>query len=126
MPIEARPSTRRYTSGREDGAYPVFWPKSIKPMSKYADRVYTDQNKIAELEALVTQLPSEARVALLLEDGRELRGTVPERPTVQIFRDAREQEGVNAFLRLDDLADPSHQHQLWLDQVRKVTSLGSF
>ncbi|AER57647.1 DUF3247 family protein [Pseudoxanthomonas spadix] len=95
-------------------------------MSKYAERVHTDRNKIAELEALVTQLPSEARVALLLEDGRQLRGTVPVQPTVQIFRDAQEQEGVNALLRLDDLADPSHQHHLWLDQVRKVTPLGSF
>jgi len=95
-------------------------------MSKYAERVHTDRTQIARLEALVTQLPAEARVALTLEDGSELRGTVPVEPAIQTFRDASEQEGINAWLRLDDLDDPARQHHVWLDQVRKVTRLGTY
>ncbi len=95
-------------------------------MSKYTERVHTDRSQIERLEALVTQLPSEARVVLVLDDGSELRGTVPVQPTIQTFRDASEQEGVNSLLRLDDLDDPARQHHLWLDQIRKVTLLGSY
>lgn len=93
-------------------------------MSKYAERVHTDPERIAQLEALVPQLPAEARVLIELEDGSELRGSIPVRPTIQTFRDASEREGVNSLLRLDDLDDPSRQHHLWLDQISKVTSLG--
>jgi Na+/phosphate symporter len=95
-------------------------------MSKYAERVHTDPTQIAQLETLVTQLPSEARVLIELDDGRELRGTVPVQPTVQTFRDAEQREGINSLLRLDDLADPAQQHHLWLDQIRKITRLGSY
>lgn len=95
-------------------------------MSKYAERIHTDRDEIARLESLVTQLQSEARVALTLDDGRELRGTVSVQPTLQTFRNASEQEGNNALLRLDDLKDPTQQHHVWLDQVRSVMQLGSF
>ncbi len=95
-------------------------------MSKYAERVHTDATQIAQLEALVTQLPSEVKVVIELDDGSELRGTVPVQPTVQTFRDAEQREGINGLLRLDDLADPTRQHHVWLDQIRKVTRLGSF
>lgn len=95
-------------------------------MSKYVERIHTDRAEIARLESLVTQLPSEARVVLTLDDGSELRGTVPVQPTIQTFRDASEQEGANALLRLDDLQDPARQHHVWLDRIVKVTRLGSF
>lgn len=95
-------------------------------MAKYVERVHTDRTQIAALEALVTELPSEANVALTLDDGSELRGTVSVQPTIQTFRDASEREGVNSLLRLDDLQDPARQHHVWLDQIRKVTRLGSY
>jgi hypothetical protein len=95
-------------------------------MSKYAERVHTDATQIAQLEALVTQLPSEAKVVIELDDGSELRGAVPVQPTVQTFRDAEQREGINGLLRLDDLADPTRQHHVWLDRIRKVTRLGPF
>ncbi|SEM07936.1 Protein of unknown function [Pseudoxanthomonas sp. GM95] len=94
-------------------------------MSKYAERVYTDATQIAQLEAWVTQLPSEARVAITLDDGSELQGVVPVQPTVQTFRDAEQREGINGLLRLEDLADPARQHHIWLDQIRKVIPLRS-
>ncbi len=95
-------------------------------MSKYAERIHTDRTEIARLESLVTELPSEARVVLTLDDGSELRGTVSVQPTIQTFRNSDQQEGVNALLRLDDLDDPARQHHVWLDQIVKVTWLGSF
>lgn len=95
-------------------------------MSQLADHVHTDPIEIARLETLITQLPSEARVVLTLDDGRELRGTVAVRPTVQLFRDYHGQEGNNALLRLDDADNPAHAQYVWLDQVRKVTPLGTF
>lgn len=95
-------------------------------MSQFADRVHTDRVQIARLETLVTELPSEAKVALTLTDGRTLRGTVSVQPTVQTFRDYDGQEGINALLRLDDAEDPAHQHYVWLDQVEKVTTLGTY
>jgi len=95
-------------------------------MSKYAERVHTDATRIAQLEALVSHLPSEAKVVIELDDGSELRGAVPVQPTVQTFRDAEQREGVNSLLRLEDLADPARQHHVCLDQIRKVTRLGSY
>ncbi len=95
-------------------------------MSQLAQRVHTHRDEIARLETLVTQLPSEARVELTLEDGGQLRGTVAVQPTVQTFRDMDGQEGTNGLLRLDDLDDPAHQHVVWLDTVAKVETLGSF
>lgn len=92
-------------------------------MSKYTKNVYTGETKIHELEHLITQLPSEARVQITLEDGRKLRGTVAVRPTIQEFRGEDEDEGMNGLLRLDDLDTPAHQYHIWLDAIRGVESL---
>jgi hypothetical protein len=91
-------------------------------MTQYVERVHTDRAQIAALEALVAELPSEANVALTLDDGSELRGTVSVQPTIQTFRDASQQEGVNSLLRLDDLQDPARQHHVWLDQIGWIRS----
>ena len=92
-------------------------------MSQVADRVCTSAEEIARLEKLVTQLPDEARVELVLEDGTSLAGAVAVRPTVQTFLDPEGQEGINGLLRLDDAADPSRLHWVWLDRIREVRRL---
>ena len=92
-------------------------------MSRIAPTVHTDPARIAALEALLPLLPDLARVQLQLSDGRRLLGTVAVRPTVQQYRNADGGEGTNGQLRLDDLDDPTHQHEVWLDSIVEVREL---
>ena len=92
-------------------------------MTQIADRVCTTDEEIARLEQLVTQLPQHARVELVMDDGSRLAGAVAVRPTVQAFVDAQGQEGINGHLRIDDAADPSQLHWVWLDRIREVRRL---
>lgn len=92
-------------------------------MSRVAERVYTDDADIARLEALVLQLGDEARVELLLVDGSTVTGAVAVRPTVQTFLDPQGEEGINGVVRIDDAADPSRLHWIWLDTIREVRPL---
>ena len=94
-------------------------------MTKIAERVHQDQAEIARLESLVADLDDEAIVEVLLTDGTRRKGTVVVRPTVQTFRDAQGNEGINALLRLDDLEEPGKSHYLWLDTVAEVNHMGS-
>lgn len=94
-------------------------------MGRYADRVHSDPTVIQRLKQLQLELSGEMEVELTLQDGRILRGTVPERPTLQLFRNEREEEGVNGLLRLDDAEDPTRSQLLWLDQIQHVQRLGS-
>lgn len=92
-------------------------------MTQTADRVCTTDEDIARLERLVTRLPDQARVELVLDDGSTLTGAVAVRPTVQAFVDPQGQEGINGLLRIDDAADPSQLHWIWLDRIREVRRL---
>ena len=92
-------------------------------MGKTAERVYTDDADIARLEGLMEQLPDEARVELLLADGSSIAGVVSVRPTVQTFLDPQGEEGINGVVRIDDAADPSQAHYVWLDVIREVRRL---
>lgn len=94
-------------------------------MGRYAEHIYTDRQDIQRLEDLITQLPSEAEVELTLTDGYRLCGTVAERPALQLYRDAQENEGNHGVLRLDDAQDPSKTHTVWLDRIQQVRRLGS-
>ena len=92
-------------------------------MGRTAERVYTAAADIARLEALMMQLPDEARVELLLADGGSVTGVVAVRPTVQSFLDPHGEEGINGVVRIDDAADPSRAHWVWLDLIREVRRL---
>ena len=92
-------------------------------MGRTAERVYTNDADIARMEALMEQLPDEARVELLLEDGSSVTGVVSVRPTVQAFLDPKGEEGINGVVRIDDAADPSRAHYVWLDVIREVRRL---
>lgn len=92
-------------------------------MGRTAERVYTDDADIARLEALMQQLPDEARVELLLADGSSVSGVVSVRPTVQAFLDPQGEEGINGVVRIDDADDPSRAHYVWLDLIREVRRL---
>lgn len=94
-------------------------------MTQQPRHLYTHQDDIARLEALILQLPDEAVVELRLADGGRITGTVAARPSVQVFRDADGHEGFNAVVRIDDRDRPQLAHYLWLDRIASVTALGS-
>ncbi|MEP6906477.1 MAG: DUF3247 family protein [Pseudoxanthomonas sp.] len=94
-------------------------------MTKIAERVHHDQFEIAMIESRIADLDDAAIVEITMADGTHWKGTVTARPTVQTFRDAEGNEGVNALLRLDDLASPGKSHYLWLDQITDIRHLGT-
>lgn len=94
-------------------------------MSNTAERVHTDQAQIARLEERVSQLDDEAVVELRLVDGTTVTGVVAVRPSVQTFRDAEGREGTNAYVRIDDQDQPERWQYIWLDQIERITRLGS-
>ncbi|GAB3340994.1 DUF3247 family protein [Marilutibacter aestuarii] len=93
-------------------------------MGRFAERIHTDRADIDRLEAHLLELPNDARVALRLDDGSELVGTVAARASLQLFEDRDGNEGMNAILRLEDvtLDGSSHAdvHDLWLDRIVDV------
>jgi hypothetical protein len=92
-------------------------------MGRNAPEVYVDPAEIARLESLVTVLPSQAQVRVVLRNGDNLRGTVTERPALQLYEDARGVEGFNAELRLDDPQAPPWQAYVWLGDIERVERL---
>ena len=89
-------------------------------MGRNAAKVYVEPGEIARIEQLVAQLPSQARVRVILRDGDEIRGTVTERPALQLYEDARGVEGFNAELRLDDPQSPPWLAYVWLGDDEMV------
>lgn len=94
-------------------------------MTQTPPHLYTQQDDIVRMEAMIQQLPDEAVVRLDLNDGGTITGTVAVRPAVQLFRDAEGHEGFNAVVRIDDRRRPQVAHYLWLDRIASVTALGS-
>ena len=94
-------------------------------MSSMAERVHTDPAQIARLHERVRELDDEALVELRLVDGTLVTGVVAVRPSMQTFRDAEGREGTNAYVRLDDRDQPERRQYIWLDQIERVTRLGS-
>lgn len=92
-------------------------------MSRIAPRVYSDQQEIERLKALQLELDGELVVQLQMRDGSLLRGTLPERPTVQQFFDPQGNEGTNGMFRLDP--GDGGVHLYWLDEVEHILRVGS-
>ncbi|HSM10023.1 MAG TPA: DUF3247 family protein [Lysobacter sp.] len=98
-------------------------------MTRNANRVHTDPETIARLEALIAALPNGARVALQLDDGSQLRGIVAARPILQLFYGPGGNEGSNAVVRLEPLDDGASgvaaaPRDLWLDTITGIRDLG--
>lgn len=88
-------------------------------------RLFTRQADIERIEALLNEMPDEARVELRLTDGSSVTGTVATRPSLQVFRDGDGAQGFNAVVRIDDHAHPEQAHYLWMDRIQSVVHLGS-
>ena len=93
-------------------------------MARIADRIYTDQQDIARLEATIKDLDIGDRVSLCLADGDVVQGIVSAKPTVQVFFDHAGREGLNAMVRLEDPAlehpESAGWRDLWVDTIREV------
>ncbi|PPV06890.1 hypothetical protein XBLMG947_2153 [Xanthomonas bromi] len=92
-------------------------------MPKYAPHVYSEQVQIATLEHWVSLLDGQERVRIELEDGSMIRGTVAVRPTLQIYLDEHDNEGVNGQLRLDHLDASQEPQWIWMDRIVAVQPL---
>jgi hypothetical protein len=92
-------------------------------MGRSAERVYTDPADIARLEALIAELPDDAKVRIVEIDGRETSGIVSALPTVQSFRDADENEGLNAVVKLEDPDRPGWTGTIWIDRIERIEKL---
>ena len=94
-------------------------------MIETPQHLYTRQPDIQHLEALIQELPDEARVELRLTDGARVTGIVSTRPSVQVFRDTDGAQGFNAVVRIDDQRDPERAHYIWMDRIAQIVHLGS-
>lgn len=88
-----------------------------------APRVHSDPQAIERLKALQLELDGELEVEVHMRDGSILRGTLPERPTIQQFLDPDGNEGTNGLFRVDD--GDGGMHLYWLDEVERVVRVGS-
>jgi Protein of unknown function (DUF3247) len=94
-------------------------------MGRLATQVYTDPAQIHHLESLVEALPANGHVVLLLNDGSRYDGIVCARPSVQMFRDPAENEGINGVVRLERTDAPDWPCYVWLGDIRHVEHLDS-
>jgi hypothetical protein len=94
-------------------------------MGQFAERVYTDPDKIRRLEDLVDQLPTNGHVVLQLTDGTSYDGVVCVRPSVQVFRDPDANEGINGVVRLERPDAPAWSCYVWLGDIHHVEHLDS-
>ena len=92
-------------------------------MSRTADRVLTAQRDIDRIEGLIVALQGQHRVRITLRNGDVVKGTVVERPAVQVFEDAAGNQGVNSVVRIDDPTAPPWQVDLWLSDIDQVEHL---
>ena len=92
-------------------------------MSRIAGRVYSDAADLARFEAIALQLPQDARVAITVDDGSLVQGIVTATPTLQMFFDPQENEGLNGVVRIEGLPGSDGDHYLWLDRIQAVSRL---
>lgn len=94
-------------------------------MGRQAEHVHTDHLAIAQMEALVRQLPTNGHVRLHLHDAPACEGIISERPNVQLFYDGNGNEGFNGVVHLERLNDPAASIFVWLDRITTVEHLDS-
>ena len=90
-----------------------------------APAVLTAPAQIARLQALVAELAVNARVRIHRCDGSIDVGVVAVTPTVQVFRLAGGDEGINGLVKLEDPARPAWDGLIWLHDIVRVEHLDS-
>lgn len=94
-------------------------------MGRLAECVYTSANDIAQLEMWVDELAVNAAVRIIKHNGEVVEGVVSVTPTVQVFLDPNDQEGMNGVVRLIDRTRPEWDGLVWLGDIRDIQHLDS-
>ncbi|HUA79676.1 MAG TPA: DUF3247 family protein [Dyella sp.] len=94
-------------------------------MGRRAKHVYIDADDIAMLEKRVDELAVNAAVRIVKNDGEVVEGVVSVTPTVQVFLDPDDREGMNGVVRLIDRERPDWDGLIWLGDIRDVRHLDS-
>lgn len=94
-------------------------------MGRIADKVYTEPADLARFERRVAELAVNARVRVHTRDRGAIEGVVLVTPTVQLFRDAADNEGTNGVVKLADPERPGWSEVVWLDEITRVEHLDS-
>ena len=94
-------------------------------MGRLAETVFTDSADVARLERWVEELAVNARVRVHLADGPSVEGVVMVTPTVQIFKTASDDEGINGVVNLEDPQRPDWSCDVWLGDIVRVEHLDS-
>jgi len=120
----------RFMTGRARSFYePAFTVlarrKRERDMGRRAKHVYIDADDIAMLEKRVDELAVNAAVRIVKNDGEVVEGVVSVTPTVQVFLDPDDREGMNGVVRLIDRERPDWDGLIWLGDIRDVRHLDS-
>jgi len=94
-------------------------------MGRIAETVFTEQADIARMERWVEELAINARVRVHLADGNAVEGVVMVTPTVQVFKNADDVEGINGTVKLEDPQQPGWSGLVWLGDIVRVDHLDS-
>lgn len=94
-------------------------------MGRMASKVFTDPQDVARMEHWVEELAINARVRVHLLEGPPVEGVVMVTPTVQVFKDADDVEGINGTVKLEDPQQPGWSGSVWLGDIVRVEHLDS-
>jgi hypothetical protein len=94
-------------------------------MGSTAEKVFIEPADIARLERWVEELAVNAHVRVHGVSGPPVEGIVTVTPTVQLFRNASGEEGMNGVVKLEDSRRPDWSGLVWLGDIMRVEHLDS-
>ncbi|NID03407.1 DUF3247 family protein [Luteibacter jiangsuensis] len=94
-------------------------------MGRMASKVFTDPEDVARLERWVEELATNARVRIHVAGDPPVEGVVMVTPTIQVFKDANDVEGINGTVKLEDPQQPGWSGVVWLGDIVRVEHLDS-
>lgn len=94
-------------------------------MGRIARTVFTEPADIAQMERWVDELAINARVRIHTVEGPPAEGVVAVTPTVQVFKNADDVEGINGTVKLEDAQRPGWSGVVWLGDIVRVEHLDS-
>jgi hypothetical protein len=94
-------------------------------MTQIAKQVFTERADIDRLDHWISELAVNAQVRITTHDGEVLEGLVMVTPTVQVFRDHHDLEGLNGVVKLENLERSERDQVVWLGDIRELEHLDS-
>jgi hypothetical protein len=94
-------------------------------MGRIARTVFTQPGDIQRIERFVEELAINARVRVHVAEGEPVEGIVAVTPTIQVFKTADDQEGINGTVKLEDPRQPGWSGLVWLGDITRVEHLDS-